>query len=611
MEEIRMKLFKKVMTLVAIMFVVFAMTGCAELLGKIKQDIDEIPEADTPYIEYEAETDVTVRLGGAVTLKIKSTVTDGGTLSYQWYKGSSENRNEAEPITAAILPTYAYIASLKAEDDGKVEYYWCKVVNVKNAKTTTEWSGAFKVTIQEPTPETPVIIQEEKYSFDVHYNTPVTLTVRTEMEDLDLLTYVLSFQWYKGSTDKRENAQLISKDDEATAVLPVYIFTTPEKPEIDGVTTYYWCKVTNKNIKSGKTVDAWSEPYSVKVSNIIRIDGEYITDVTVWNSCYTYYIDDWLIVNNSLTIPDGTIIKLGKDAHLTTSTNGTITVNGSAENPVYFTSYRDESKGIAIPEFIGKATNAQKGDWAGVTIGGEEGSEINYAVFRYAWRAGLTLNATTTVNNCIFMDNKYDYNAEGPSAALIINESANESDVTENKFYNNDYPLRVCANYTVDTSNIFHNPDSTDGNIKNVYQAIVVETGRTIEQGNTVEWMITELPYYVTGSGSHWINVDGTLKIGDDDAKVIVKFDAGGEINVNQTGYFTLGSNSILTSWKDNNPDHGEDIWAGKDVGPVERGDWEGINIYGSEEWGWGNAINKDKTRVWYNNPSNYETNDD
>ena len=605
-----MKLLKKSLSVLALLFVVFAMTGCAELLGKLKNDIDQIPGAETPSVDYEGETDVTIRLGGTATLSVKSEVSDGGKLSYQWYKSSTSNRNEAEVIPLAVTSKYIVIASLNAEDDGKVEYYWCKVVNLKNAKTSEEWSTAFKVTIQEPTPETPIIKQEENYSFKVHYSEPITFSVNASVENIDPTTNLLSYQWYSGTTKKREEAKPIegTTDAEKLAVkTPIYASFAPSAPEKDGEVTYYWCKVTNKNIRSGKTIDAWSEMYDVTVSNIIRLNGKEIKENTTWESKYTYFVENWVEVKASLTIPKGTVVKFKNGAYMETSDSGMIKVEGSVTDEkkeyVYFTSYLDHAVGITIPEYADSAATVAKGDWNGVYINGENASKIEYAVFRYS-NVALELNneKTNTVENCIFTDNQSNNVVDNPSAALIIKEPANKSTVKNNIFYNNDWPLRVSANYTVDPSNIFHNPEVTDRVIKNVHQAIVMEAGKEINTKN-ISWNVTELPYYVTDSS--WITVKGyTLFIGDDTHDVVVKFNSGIYLEIQKTGNLELGPKSILTCWKDN--DHGEDIWNGEDVGDVEWGDWEGVTI-GDD--GYNNPINKDITRVWYNNTENYPSN--
>ena len=441
-----------------------------------------------------------------------------------------------------------------------------------------------------PDPESPSITSEEDgYSFMVHYGEPITLKIKAEVADKGVLTY----QWYSSSTDKRDDATPITGTTEAEKLAvktPVYAAVAPNEPEKDGIVTYYWCKVTNTSLKTGKKAENWSDRYAITVSNIIRMNGKYIDENTTWNPLYTYYAEGWVCIKKALVIPAGTVIKCKKGVYIETADEGTITATGTADYPVYFTSYLDDSVGIAIPEFIGNATKAAKGDWDGVYIDGAKGSTFTNVVFRYANKAALTLKEETGVNGCKFVSNK----SENYRGALDIDESANESIVTNNVFYNNDWPLSCSSNYSVATSNVFHNPD--DDKITNKYQAITMYGGKYIEQKDVVDWKVAELAYLFTDS---WLDVKGTLNIG---ANVTVKFNKDCYIDVRDTGSITLGTGCILTSWKDDA--HGGDIEANEQPVAPKSGDWAGIWI--EDQDGYNNSINKD-SRVLYNDKSKYQ----
>lgn len=445
---------------------------------------------------------------------------------------------------------------------------------------------AGKIEEETPDPVTPSIDYEEEYSFNLHYGEIQNLNVTAKAEDKG----VLSFQWYKGTTDKREDATQIvgtTELEKANAISPIYVFTASNDEE----TVYLWCKVTNTKVATGKKAETWSDRYKVTVSNIIRMNGKYIDENTTWNPLYTYYAEGWICIKKALVIPAGTVIKCKKDVYIETADEGTITVTGTADYPVYFTSYLDDSVGIAIPEFVGSATKAAKGDWDGVYINGAKGSTVTNAVFRYANKAALTLETETGVNYCKFVSNK----SENYRGALDIKEDANESIITNNVFYNNDWPLSCSSNYSVATSNVFHNP--ADDTITNKYQAITMYGGKYIEQKDVVNWKVAELAYLFTDS---WLDVKGTLNIGDN---VTVKFNKDCYIDVRDTGSITLGTGCILTSWKDDA--HGGDIEANEQPVEPKSGDWAGIWV--EDQDGYNNSINKD-SRVLYNDKSKYES---
>ena len=305
------------------------------------------------------------------------------------------------------------------------------------------------------------------------------------------------------------------------------------------------------------------------------MNGESISSLTPWLPIYTYYITDWVSVDNTLTIPAGTVVKFGKGAYLQTSgDDGVISVTGTEENPVIFTSCYD-NVGIAIPEFEGSTTKAAKGDWKGVHIESKQGSVFNYAEFRYANDSALKLNTNSSVTNCLFTDNKSDNEFSG---ALTINDNATESIVTNNTFYNNDWPIKMPATYSVSPTNSFHKPDNTA--IKNKYQAISVSGGKTISQGTNVTWNVTEIPYFInTGT---WVNVAGLLSVGSESGSVAVKLNKGYYINTSDTGkIYSIGTEEfpvIFTSYCDNSEGISLKEFTGEAVN-AEKGDWGGIEV--------------------------------
>ena len=425
-----------------------------------------------------------------------------------------------------------------------------------------------------------VSVLGDVYGVDLHYGESKTFSVSAAVEDGGTLTY----QWVRVLSKALPGVPYETVIAGATS--SSYTFTADNAED----SFYLFCRVTNT--KNGIQKTSESEHIRVSVSNIVRLNGTHINEVTTWNPLYTYYIESesWAVVEKSLTIPAGTVVKLGKNAYLETTGTGTITVLAEEGKTTYFTSYLDMTKGISIPEFAGSAVGPAKGDWAGVYISGTSGSSFKNCEFRYSNAYALKLFKKTTVEGCTFTDNKsVEY-----TGALTILEDANESVVKNNVFYNNDWPLQVASNYTVDTSNIFHNPDNAE--VKNANQAIILEGGKTVAQGKSTYWMITELPYFV--ATGNWVDARGHLYIGDTSNDVIVKFSDGYYLEIHDTGTLSLGSGSILTCWKDD--EHGGDI---EGDGSIEcnDGDWKGVYF---PEVGYNNDINKDETRVFYNDKS-------
>jgi len=101
-------------------------------------------------------TDKTTVAGAGIILDATAAVSDGGTVSYAWYRADDENRTNAQAIAGAASATYS--PSVAAAGDF---YYYCEVTNTNNAvtgaKTAVTASAVSKVTVQEAVPGAPII----------------------------------------------------------------------------------------------------------------------------------------------------------------------------------------------------------------------------------------------------------------------------------------------------------------------------------------------------------------------------------------------------------------------------------------------------------------------
>lgn len=84
-----------------------------------------------------------VEVGGSFTLSVTAAVSDGGTLSYQWY-------NDKGMLQGATSVTYTKNSAAVA-DSGE---YYVIVTNTRNGKTITATSNKVKVTVNAPVGET-------------------------------------------------------------------------------------------------------------------------------------------------------------------------------------------------------------------------------------------------------------------------------------------------------------------------------------------------------------------------------------------------------------------------------------------------------------------------
>ncbi len=144
--------------------------------------VNPIADAETPTIPVQPQ-DGSVESGGSLSLSVTANVTDGGTLSYQWYSNETDSIAGGTPIAGAIYATYT-----PPTDTTGTVYYYVVVTNTNDgasgAKTATATSSAAAVTV------TPVV-----YPVTLYFGTwsgSGTATVRVEAQRGSFLRLMLN-----------------------------------------------------------------------------------------------------------------------------------------------------------------------------------------------------------------------------------------------------------------------------------------------------------------------------------------------------------------------------------------------------------------------------------
>jgi hypothetical protein len=176
--------------------------------------------------------DATVILNDSVTLSVAADVTDGGTLSYQWYSSTTDRNTGGTLIRGATSRTFTPPTTREG-----VIFYYVVVTNTNNNATGTTTaattSGTAKVTVnalvnaQTPNitgqPAGGIVIVDDSFSLSV------TASVRDKG--------TLSYQWFWNDTNSNTGGTLINGATRATF-----------SPETDTLgVTYYYVEVTNTN----------------------------------------------------------------------------------------------------------------------------------------------------------------------------------------------------------------------------------------------------------------------------------------------------------------------------------------------------------------------------
>jgi hypothetical protein len=217
----------------------------------------EIVDFDKTAIEWDVAED------DELILSVEATVSDGGELSYEWFRNSSESTTGATSLGDGETDDTSGVNTLtldKTDYPFNGDYYFYVVVtNTNEAETvtgeteTSVTSDFVKVTVKNGTPrpasaETPSIATEPA-SDNWALDGPFTLTVVASVTDGGTLSY----QWYQCAVDDTVNLDDDAKVGTNSATLT--LSETDAAYENDG-DYFFYVVVTNTNDNATTTKTA-------------------------------------------------------------------------------------------------------------------------------------------------------------------------------------------------------------------------------------------------------------------------------------------------------------------------------------------------------------------
>ena len=205
----------------------------------------------TPVIETQPQSAEYAPGETVEALTVAASVTDGGTLSYQWYSADSAGAAGAA-IADAVGQSYTPPIPDTITAD-TVTWYWAVAANARGGKTATAASSRAAISVTNT--KTPVIGTQPQSAEYEPGETAAELTVEATVNDGGTLSY----QWYKADSADDTTGTVIS--DEITAS---YTPSIPASITAD-VVTWYWVVVTNT--KDGQTALIKSAVARVTVTN--------------------------------------------------------------------------------------------------------------------------------------------------------------------------------------------------------------------------------------------------------------------------------------------------------------------------------------------------------
>ncbi|GHV87795.1 hypothetical protein AGMMS50267_01550 [Spirochaetia bacterium] len=182
--------------------------------------------------------------GTASDLRVVAKVSDGGTLSYEWFKNTSNSNSNGlslgsdSPIATSYMPP--------TDTEGTV-YYYVVVTNTVNGHTETKTSDVVAVTVVPP--QAPNITGHPASASYVLDRTASALRVAANVSDGGTLSY----EWFKNTSSSNSDGLSLGSDSPtATSYAP---------PTDTEGTVYYYVVVTN-------TVNGHTE---TKTSDVVAV----------------------------------------------------------------------------------------------------------------------------------------------------------------------------------------------------------------------------------------------------------------------------------------------------------------------------------------------------
>ncbi len=315
----------------------------ASRIAKVTVEEEEPKPTDAAKPEITAQPeDASYEKGEeASLLKVEASVSDGGTLSYQWYENSANSTEGGKAIEGAAQASYQ-----PSTDVVGTTYYYCIVTNTNKAATGSQTaflpSRAAAVTIREKKPDepqkidaaVPTIFSQPKPATYARKQIPELLTITAGGNDRGRLTY----QWYQNEVNSTEGAKPIPD--------AIYPACTPNTAS--GGVTYYYCLVTNTNMAAtgAKTASVASQIVAINVKKSSnKVSG-------VPSSLKKAYGDDSFTLRAKghgtirYTSSDSKVVKVGK-------TSGNVLIKGCGKAKITITAagnrnYDSASKTITV-----------------------------------------------------------------------------------------------------------------------------------------------------------------------------------------------------------------------------------------------------------------------
>jgi quinol monooxygenase YgiN len=222
--------------------------------------VNALVNAQMPEITAHPQPATYSQNATATALTVTASVSDGGTLTYQWYRNATNSTTggTAAGTGASYTPATATVGT---------QYYYVVITNTNNSvngiKTATTTSNTAEITVIEiVNAQMPNIAAHPQSAIYSQNTTAAALTVTASVTDGG----VLSYQWYSNTTNSTTGGTAVGTGASYTPATAT------------AGTQYYYVSVTNTNnsVNGVQTATATSNAAAIEVR---QVTGTEITDV--------------------------------------------------------------------------------------------------------------------------------------------------------------------------------------------------------------------------------------------------------------------------------------------------------------------------------------------
>jgi len=228
--------------------------------NSIKVWVFSVDVAEMPKISAKPQAATYAVNGIATPLSVIAEVTDGGSLSYEWYSTTTAPTSNdplgKPPLSCTPIGGATSASYTPSTATAGTTYYYVEVTNTKGGNATKITSGPAAVVVSNDA-QTPNITTQPA-NVSISTNGTTTLTVVASVTDGGSLSY----QWFKNGTASNSGGTHVTGGSGATTAS----YTTPS---LANGTYHYYCVVTNTNNSVGgnKVVTKASNAATVTVSS--------------------------------------------------------------------------------------------------------------------------------------------------------------------------------------------------------------------------------------------------------------------------------------------------------------------------------------------------------